>query len=258
MNFPLPSVRTVELLKEPFPSGLGTGRFLTDSLEVYFVKQASEQVPPHRLVNEFLCSRLLTLWGVPTPEIATVDINSEMPAFGSRSLGSTATELSSLFTLRSQTDLKRFQNPADLFKIGLFDIWVENRNRKEARLNLLINHEHANWKIYAIDHGKVFHDQPHIHLNPAKGVQQPFRDSVLQSHLARQVKLFFAKRGIAVFTKSYFFSLINRCESQFDALLAATPEAWNWPAEDRRALRKFLFDRNRNEAVYDDFLVKLQ
>ena len=257
MNFQFPHIRTVDLLKPAREGAQGTLRVLTEDMEVYFVKAASTS--NRKLINEYVCSRLLNLWGIPTPQIAAVQQDADTPpAFGSRNLGATTTELSSLYTLRSQTDLKRFANPADLFKLGLFDIWVENRGRKESRLNLLIHHERGYWKIFAIDHGAAFRDRPHADLNPSKGVTLAFRDSLLQSHLLRQVKLFFAKKGIGVFSRSYFFSLVDRCESQFDTLLSQTPETWEWSAEERRSVRKFLFDRQRNEAVYDDFLVKLQ
>jgi hypothetical protein len=122
-------------------------KVIADDLNPYvlkFPKNANDNVA---IVKEFLCQNLLKCWSIPTPPIAGLTIphnvlsgssvitNREKRLIGNNvcfgsQLIPEAVELMDFIVAQNTTALKRILNPNDILKIGLFDIWIENEDRR--------------------------------------------------------------------------------------------------------------------------------
>mgnify|MGYP005850488427 CR=1 FL=1 len=114
-------------------------------------------------VKEWLASRFLNLWKIPTPEVRLVKVDAgqlsktsrlqprffEFPCFGSRYLENA--EHFSQITFTSES-----VDYSALLKIALFDIWMSNEDRNHNNANLLVVQQKKKMAFYAIDHTMCF------------------------------------------------------------------------------------------------------
>jgi len=136
----------------------------------YFVVKWLEN-PQHRriLINEALCSELLTRIGIATPRWARIHVDARFLGdypqahielhrgrgeirpgwhFGSRV--PVSPELGAVYDFLPQGVIDRVRNRADFLKALVFDLWTDNRDGRQA-----IFHRPANYGFRAemIDHG---------------------------------------------------------------------------------------------------------
>ena len=128
------------------------------------------------LLKEYLASCLLHRWQIPTPEIAFVWVKPEhvperykrtvkahflnKPCFGSKYYDQTIEVNQSLVALGNDAaEVRKIQNRLDLLRIGLFDLWLANDDRKQGNYNLLlVPNEPSKFYLNAIDHSACFHN----------------------------------------------------------------------------------------------------
>lgn len=180
----IPKKNTVSLIEEIPTDGHSPLKFICNDGEIYFCKYrvSQKEVEIDCLVYEVVCSLLLKALGIPTPEIAFVqvtensynkdDLNKNrlfikpgVICFGSNELkySQLVTELDKI---SSKSDFKKYVNPDDIIRIALFDMWVGNTDRgkrnsnfspgRSNNYNLLTKSEGIKSKIFAFDHGFAF------------------------------------------------------------------------------------------------------
>ena len=111
---------------------------------------------PRVWLKEYLASCLLQRWQIPTPEIAFVWVKPEhiperyqrtvkahfldKPCFGSKYYDQSIEVNQSLVALGNDAaEVRKIQNRLDLLRIGLFDLWLANDDRKQGNYNLRLN-----------------------------------------------------------------------------------------------------------------------
>lgn len=156
---------------------------ITSDFEHYIIKSTRGQRPSYPLINEFLCSFLLHHWELNVPTCAAVKLNPGLLkdrgfspfhqphfysdiTFGSK-IETGSIEMGEFMNIHSKPDMKKLRNPEDLLKIALFDIWVENSDRKPTNYNILLKTNSAKLDIFAIDHAFTFDSVKYSDLNPA-------------------------------------------------------------------------------------------
>lgn len=128
------------------------------------------------LLKEYLASCFLQRWQLPTPPIAFIWVKPEhipeqfvktakpqffnKPCFGSKYLDQTIEVNQSLVALgNDSTEVRKIQNRLDLLRIGLFDLWLANEDRKQGNYNLLlVPDEPSKFYLHAIDHSACFNN----------------------------------------------------------------------------------------------------
>lgn len=176
--------KTVSLIEEIPTDGHSPMKFMCNDSDIYYCKYrvSFKEQEIDCLIYEVICSLLLQKLNLPTPEIALVEItensylNEDLKrnrsfispgviCFGSKDLKN-AQLVTELDKIQSKEDFELFENPDDLIRIAIFDLWVGNTDRGKGSIqyspgpsnnyNLLTSSEEGKKKIFAFDHGFTF------------------------------------------------------------------------------------------------------
>lgn len=196
-----------------------------------------------KLLNEYLASSFLRLWGIPTPPIAFVNVHEEhipdemratlqpryfqKPCFGSMYLEH-AYMLNTFFqSLKGNYhELSKIKNKEDFLKIALFDIWLSNEDRTQNNFNLLLNpNENGAFRFCAIDHSACFNTCSLEH-----GIYQlNLYDSIINSEEANVLFSSGEKLNQTVTSITDGFRIsVNLCRERLNSILNELPESWNY------------------------------
>ena len=153
----------------------GPLKVLDESFDPYVLKYPIN-LKDNSIAKEFICHFLLKSWKIPTPEIAILSVSPELLehcnflknrdkdiinksiCFGSKMLLHSL-DMNNFITAKDAVSQQKIKNLSGLLKIALFDIWVENEDRKPTNNNLLLNPVGASYVINAIDHAFTFSTQ---------------------------------------------------------------------------------------------------
>jgi hypothetical protein len=169
---------------------------------LYLAKNSKNKNPASDIINEVIAYHLLKCWGIPTPSAAIIKIQGNdlkpeysknhkpsyyrHPVFGSRWISGSIDCNAFTFSI-NKPDYKRFRNPNSIYEIALFDIWVENDDRKPTNNNLILHTFNGQHRIIAIDNAFIFSSMNYEDLNPAY-VSFSDNDSIIRSDLALSLK----------------------------------------------------------------------
>ncbi|MEZ4885712.1 MAG: HipA family kinase [Chitinophagales bacterium] len=180
----IPKKETAYLIEEIPTDGHSPLKFICTDREIYFCKYrvSPKKIEIDCLVYEAICSILLRKLEIPTPNIAFVEVkagsyNKEdliknklytqpgIICFGSKELPN-AQLVTELDKISKTEDFEKFENPKDLIRVAIFDLWVGNTDRGKGGSNFapgrsnnynLLTMPFGNKKqIIAFDHGFAF------------------------------------------------------------------------------------------------------
>lgn len=248
-------------------------KVITEDYEMYLAKNSKLKNPACDMINELLANCFLKLWNLRTPDMAILDFSQELllpeyskdnhkpafyqkPLFGSK-WKENAIDSNNFFSLKSKYDHRNFNNPLDIFKIGLFDIWVENDDRKPTNHNLLfVENDEQKFDIVPIDHCYIFSTMNYQNLL-AEDFCPIANENLLITDLAKSLKsIKHQNRKWDAEDKEYFYLCISECKKYFDDIIYCIPEEWNFTEVDAKSVRNLLFNQDRNRQVFKDYLEK--
>lgn len=154
---------------------------MCEDAELYYAKTIFKSHPPFEdLINEVLCVYALELMNVRTvkpvlikiPQEVFEDFKRENKDFDTRYnnvafdnviffgtlLEESTTEVEIYNTiLKNRSDYNKYKNPTDLLKIGVFDFWVGNKDRRGSNPNILVKESiDGKFEFLPIDHTQAF------------------------------------------------------------------------------------------------------
>lgn len=222
--------------------------------------------------NELLAAFLLSTWGLSCPESYLLKIDDENVqaellgkygrrinkpvAFGSEVIRQSL-DANSLFLPRMIRDRKFFQPQfiSDLIKIALFDIWVENVDRRQANMNLLLTDAGHYYKLHPIDHVLILFP---VIIDPDYSGENDFQfyNEVDHTLLGSEIlKAYKRSPGILDEILSplpdYFHTSVLRCLDEFENFYSFTHGFLN--TEYLLRVRTFLFNERRNSLIIKKF-----
>jgi hypothetical protein len=268
-NFEIEVQSAFQVLQEYQTEGHSPLQLITERFEVYVVKSSKGQWPPVTVHNELLCAFLLQLWSLKVPDFCLVRVPAsviDIPlrsrnklsyydglCFASKFLRQ-ALEIAPWLIFDRDRQLELLADPLDLLRIGLFDLWVENDDRKPSNPNLLLHTDAASGRlqVYAIDHAYTFLSMSHLDLDPNFGVSQSFNDSILQSEIAKGI-VDRIGRTLLPQLEQEFWTRIAVCKENFDSIVKAFPAEIGFDDRLSASVFRFLFDQRRNELVFEEF-----
>ena len=271
MDFKVPQLNVIQVLREIPTEGNTPLEVIAEDGKVYYAKSGKGQNPPISILNEYICTFLLRIWEIHTPAIATLELDPGIidfhlsvrnrkshyrtPCFGS-ALVPEAVEVTRLSDLGG-TNLKLLANPLELIWIALFDNWVGNEDRKPSNLNLLQVEDRDSGKIriFAIDHGQAFLFMRYADLPEEVPHALSMGDSILDSNSGKEIAYRIGKRKWKEIIEG-FPRKVQTCEKMFSNLSSFLPESLSLDIIEEKALRRFLFDSERNEKVLQEFLTR--
>ncbi len=246
-------------------------KIISDDFNEYYLKAPKKQTSDFSIINEFFVSALLNCWELKTPEIAALVINIEefnkklstyhnASNFNNTCFGSKVIPVNYEFCLiediANKRDFNKFSNPTDILKIGLFDIWVENDDRKPTNPNLLLANEENGIEFYAIDHAYTFSSIKFTDLNPEFEPACSFNDSILNTDISKSVFKYIKKDNSKWFDeiRNYFYFSIEECKNNFGSIIENIPSDLGFNEKSQTAIYNFLFSGSRNKKVFCEFL----
>ena len=261
----IPSVHALTVLEKLPTTGSEPMLVLGDDAHAYYVKNDGQTRPAWSMVNETLCHYLLRLWGIPTPDIALVQVAGNLlddkhwkrhpkaayktPAFGSKQIPH-AYDMNRL--LASSNGIS---NSVDFARIGLFDMWVENEDRPPNMKNLLLAPSGKKLKLYAIDHAMAFRSGAYSSL-----VDADFDFVVDQYYLEVPLLRDFAFSGPKWQLDAWmegeekkFYLCVAKCKAVFPDIVQSLPPSWGFMPEVADLMFDCLFSERRNKKVFHAF-----
>jgi hypothetical protein len=265
-------VDAISFLNEVPTDGHSPLLVIANDFNAYYIKNTRGHNPATFLINEFLCHYLLRLWNIASPEIAAVTVDKNiLPdtlsnyhklyyydniAFGSKKMEHVV-EMNHFAGIESKTTFNKFKKPDDLLKLGLFDIWVENDDRKPTNPNVLFEILEDRIGIVAIDNAFTFCSLSYDQLFKGE-VCQSFNDNLLYSAFVQKIYEYIKKEnGRIDYIKDYFYLCINNCKANYNDIIANIPTSLGLTQDLKEHLYDFLFDDERNHLVLQNFYSRL-
>jgi hypothetical protein len=270
---PLPYKKVSAIIEEIFTSGHSPLKVLTDDYDMYIVKSSQGKFPDFYLISEFLCSYFLNLWEIKTPDIAAITLPISLLkssltkkhkshfyenkiCFGSKFMN--VTDLNQFLNNGHHKFVKKFHKADDLLKIALFDIWVENDDRKPSNNNLILVTENGKQNFVAIDNAYCFNSLNYENLNPKYGITNTYNESILNTMLSKGIyQTVKGQENWVAYMKTYFYICIEKCSQYFDLIVQNIPQDLGFDNTFQMKIRNFLFNEERNKVVFDEFITRL-
>ncbi len=245
-------------------------KVIADDFKTYVLKFPKNMSDKNSIVKEFLCHYLLKCWSIPTPPIIGLSIQHDLlinsPIISKRDKGLIGNnvcfgsqlifdviELNDFIEAKNKTSQKRILNTDDIFKIALFDLWIENEDRRPTNNNILLYPDKKGLIINAIDHAFTFST---LNFNELQYSTLNFsdNDSILYSTLAKSI-IDSTKLNREFYEKSeeMFYLCIENVANFFSQIIVNIPENLEFTEEDRTFLAEFLFNKERNILVFQEF-----
>lgn len=267
---PITYRKAIAVIKEIPTEGHSPLLVIADDYQKYIVKTTRGRFPDFYVINEFLCHQFLNIWEIPTPEIIAITVDpSLLPnnlshfnkasyfeniCFGSKYIDG-AFELNEFISMNSNKDFKKVLNAEILYKIALFDIWVENDDRKPSNNNMLLN---ASLELVAIDHAFVFSTMNYEDLNP-NYVSSSYNDTILHSPIGKSlIRKTKPNNEWLKELKDNFYLCVENCKNDYLVVVDTIPEELGLTPALSNKINDFLFDKDRNEAVFTEFISRLK
>jgi hypothetical protein len=227
----------------------------------YYAKPIRTAPPCLEIINEFLCSNLLSYWALNTPEIRLMNIDYELaqgknlskrykpeyfskPFFASRSIDD-GIELEKYFMSFNKNDLTKFVSPKDIIKIGYFDLWIGNKDRKPKNPNILLSLLDDKFIIHPIDHGAGFCYLQYLQVTDINLWLSP-DNSILTTQMAKVVAKELFKDGAKEFWENDILCHLKHIEENIDLIFSKVPRELGFSKKAKEHLKEFLFDDKRN------------
>lgn len=247
--------------------------------DLYVAKTTIQIKPTVEVINEVLCAYFAQCWRLNVPDFSLIQIgeniyqkyidesgtlsnNYTKDSFGERIyFGSKIIEgiieLESYFEdLQGKHDFNLFRSPTDLIKIGVFDQWIGNYDRRPDSPNILLSQQDL-FEFHPIDHTAVF-----AHLPDYKKV----RDIMLRidpayailSHPLLKKIVKFVDGNVLQNLKTEFLDCINHTVGNLDFIFSQVPDEFGFSKKDKVHLKSFLADEVRNKRIASSYLTFLR
>lgn len=268
MSKKIPNKNVISFNKK-YKTGHSPFLVLTDDYDNYVLKTQNNQSERDAIIKEFLCSSLLKKWNIETPDVASLTVNDEELKqdpliindkrftysnvyFGS-SFRKDSLDLNHLFTGSKKLTYDELHNPGIILDIALFDIWVENDDRKPSNYNLLFCPYLEKHKILAIDHAFTFASLPFLDINN-KNVSFSDNDSILNTPLATNVvRKEIININCLLQAEEKFYLCVENSKNEISSIFESFPQEFLLSEKEMEKVHSFLFSNERNKLVFDQF-----
>lgn len=275
----IPHKKTSYLIEEIPTDGHSPLKFMCDDGDIYYCKYrvSHKKQEIDCLIYEVVCNALLQALKIPTPEIAIVEIlegsyseddlrrnrpfiKPNILCFGSKEVKN-AQLVTELDKISTEQDFKSYENPEDLIRIALFDLWVGNMDRgkggsdfepgRSYNYNLLTAPHKQKTRIYAFDHGFTFEGENGLRIFNSSFMPNT-SNKLFGTQFFQDFANYFSIERMAELIEQ-FITLIESLDitSLIAEVFSELPEEWKDfdPLQDK--IVNYLTDRQRIETLKD-------
>lgn len=246
---------------------------MCEDAELYYAKTIFKTHPPFEdLINEVLCVYALELMNVRTVKPALIkipqevfeDFKRENKAFDARYnnlafddviffgtlLEESTTEVEVYNTiLKNKFDYNKYKNPTDLLKIGVFDYWIGNKDRRGSNPNILVKETiDGKFEFLPIDHTQAFGLQSNYKAFRIALMPTINSKSILRTPMSRSIISFAGSEFIANFhyrILADFDNVIKNLDFVFDQI----PNTFGLSKKGKEKIVEILSNKERNLLV---------
>ncbi|MCM4173053.1 hypothetical protein DHD32_16330 [Arenibacter sp. TNZ] len=246
---------------------------LCDDGELYYAKTMFKAHPPFEdVINEILSVYFLDLMGVKTippalikvPQVVFESYKLEHKNYDARydnlkfdnkqffgSLFQPSTTEVEVYntTLQNKHDFNKYTNPTDFLKIGLFDYWIGNMDRRGSNPNILINETiDGKFEFLPIDHTQAFGYQNNYKALKISLMNKPNPKSILKTPISKSILSFADSIYIANFHNEIladFSNVITNIGFVFDQI----PSTFGLSSKGKDKIIEILSNQKRNLIV---------
>lgn len=273
---PLTIVRAELIVKEIPTEGSRPLRVLANDGYEYIAKTTRANSCAE-VINEVLCGYLARCWGLAVPPFSLVQISQpvvnayerqrgrlseryrnclfeERLFFGSRVVSSQV-EIDVFFAgPHHPAQMQLFHQPLDLLKIGVFDQWVGNFDRKPDNPNLLLtSRPDGTFDFCPIDHTATFaYLENYRDVRDALLIREP-KKWLLSHRFVPAIVKFTPPQAISSL-QDEIHSGMDLALTALDSIFAEVPVAWGLSRKAKEHLKQFFADRVRNERIASTYL----
>jgi hypothetical protein len=250
---------------------------LCDDNEIYIIKTMFKKHPPiEDLINEILCNYFFQCWDIPVPEQALVlfdDILIEQYLLGNNTINKKYTDFKfeghffygSKFlpyatevdlyniTLKNKHDYNKFQNPIDLIKIGVFDKWIANMDRRSDNPNILVDNSNAKFKFIPIDNTQSFANQTSYKTLKSAIMDTVNNKSILNSPITKSISIFANSNKYSNLAKEIAEN-IEKSIDLIETIFENIPPEFGLSKRGRHKIKEILSDKSRNNIISSSYL----
>lgn len=251
---------------------------LCDDDEIYVIKTMFKKHPPiEDLINEVLCNCFFQCWDIPVPDQALVlfddtiieqylllennVINKKYTDFkfenhyfyGSKFLPyATEIELYNL-TLKNKHDYNKYQNPIDLIKIGVFDKWIANRDRRSDNSNILIDNSDGKFKFIPIDNVQSFANQTNYKTLNLAIMDTVNNKSILYSPITKSISSFANSKKYTNLAKEITENIAKSIDL-IEPIFENIPSEFGLSKKGKDKVKEILSNEARNKIISSFYL----
>jgi len=264
-------VRAVQILKCHGTNSIPL-EVLCDDNEVYVIKTMFKNHPPFEdLINEILCNYFFQCWDIPVPEQALVifdDVLIEQYLlenkilnkkyidfkfdnhyfYGSKFLPYTTEVDLYNITLKDKHDYNKYENPIDLIKIGAFDKWIANMDRRSDNPNILVDTSGAKFKFVPIDNTQSFANQINYKALKIAIMDTVNNKSILNSPITKSISNFANSKKYSNLAKEITSNIENSIDF-IEPIFANIPSEFGLSKQGKNKIKEILSDQTRNSNI---------
>ncbi|WP_338792013.1 HipA family kinase [Bernardetia sp. MNP-M8] len=228
------------------------------------------------IINEFLACFLLEHFNLPFSNYALVNVddlviqnssiispkNKKLSYYKSLCFGSeflkNAVDINNFGLDYGKSFFDKLDNPLDILRIALFDIWVGNDDRKPTNYNMLLVENSKKYKAVPIDHSFIFETLSHSFLNP-DFFEGKINDHLLEANFGYLVKKQFEiNERFIESEENYFLVSLAACQKHFSNFASKLQNQFHFSDKDITKISLFLFDETRNRKVFEEYKFHLK
>jgi hypothetical protein len=271
---PIQEITAIKILREMGTEGSSPLLVMDSNQNEYYAKTTQLVAPRNEIINEIICGYALKCWDICVPEIYLIKIpfelveqfNNEKPIsnrytnnhfhntlfFGSKKEDNVVDALDFLPGI-TKPQFKLFHQSQDLLKIGVFDLWVGNKDRKPTNPNLLLKATPVGFDFCAIDHTAAF-----AYINNYLDIRDIMLTmdvsfSILGTQLARNVKQYLTQRIIRNLNQDILYGMDSFIRN-YDTIVENVPNNWGFSKKAKAHLKTLLSNEERNNRIANSFL----
>ncbi|ENA1802748.1 hypothetical protein ABF179_002156 [Flavobacterium psychrophilum] len=245
---------------------------LCDDNEIYIIKTMFKKQPPiEDLINEILSNYFFQCWDIPVPEQALVlfddilieqyllentTINKKYIDFkfdnhyfyGSKFLPYTTEVDLYNITLKDKHDYNKYENPIDLIKIGVFDKWIANMDRRIDNPNILIDNSDVKFRFIPIDNTQSFANQSNYKILKLPIMDTVNNKSILNSPITKSISSFANSEKYSNLANE-ITNNIEKAIDLIDPIFKNIPSEFGLSKQGKDKIIEILSNQTRNNVI---------
>lgn len=268
---PISHIDAVKILQEIDTKGSSPLEVMDGLADVHIAKTTTSKTPRVELINELICSYFTKCWGLKSPEPVLVKIGNSVVEtyenefgklskryenvnfdnetfYGTRRIHGAVELDKHIDSFTNKGEWNKFENQLDIVKIGVFDIWLGNKDRWDKNPNILFSPNENGFVFHPIDHTASFaYATDYKKVNDATiRLEEEMR--ILKAPLIRSIVKYADKAELQELHKE-IFDCITLCNQNIGFIFDQVPKEWGFSKKARNHLIEFLSDEKRNKIV---------